>query len=100
MPPIVAAPISWIHAFYVLPDRASTEALAAELGFRLGSDGVWWHPDGHAVDVIGTLYAEPVGEEAPEPLPGIHINIVWAGQPHPAGEPYRVHPATPRRVWA
>jgi hypothetical protein len=49
------------------------------------------------IDPIGTLYADPVGEAAPLPLPGYHVNATHAV---PGWSAWRVTPATPRRVFA
>jgi len=59
-----------------------------------------------AVDVIGVIY-KPTGEmittdegEVPEmaPVDGWHVNVRHNAEA-PELEAYRVHPATPQRVW-
>jgi hypothetical protein len=63
-----------------------------------------------AIDVIGTIY-EPTGKMLPASddsgdavpemaaIPGWHVNVRHTSEA-PELEQYRVHPATPHRMWA
>jgi len=70
-------------------------------------EGYTKQPRYAAIDVIGTIY-EPTGQmvaadegEASEmaPIPGWHVNVRHTSEA-PELEQYRVHPATPHRMWA
>ena len=85
------------------------ETLADAVLFDMVHDGEGYtkQPRYAAIDVIGTIY-EPTGKmvatdegEVPEmaPIPGWHVNVRHTSEA-PELEQYRVHPATPHRMWA
>ena len=85
------------------------ETLADAVLFDMVHDGEGYtkQPRYAAIDVIGTIY-EPTGKmittdegETPEmaPIPGWHVNVRHTSEA-PELEQYRVHPATPHRMWA
>jgi hypothetical protein len=85
------------------------EAVADAVLFDMVHDGEGYtkRPRYAAIDVIGTIY-EPTGKmtttdegEAPEmaPIDGWHVNVRHTNEA-PELEQYRVHPATPQRMWA
>jgi hypothetical protein len=89
--------------------RFDTEAEADAVLFDMVHDGEGYtkQPRYAAIDVIGTIY-EPTGEmlttdegKVPEmaPIPGWHVNVRHTREA-PELEQYRVHPATPQRMWA
>jgi hypothetical protein len=85
------------------------ETLADAVLFDMVHDGEGYtkRPRYAAIDVIGTIY-EPTGQmlttdegEAPEmaAIPGWHVNVRHTSEALEL-EQYRVHPATPQRMWA
>jgi len=85
------------------------ETLADAVLFDMVHDGEGYtkQPRYAAIDVIGTIY-EPTGKmlttnegEVPEmaPIDGWHVNVRHTSEA-PELEQYRVHPATPHRMWA
>jgi len=73
-------------------------------------EGYTKQPRYAAIDVIGTIY-EPTGKMLPASddsgdavpemaaIPGWHVNVRHTSEA-PELEQYRVHPATPHRMWA
>ena len=85
------------------------ETLADAVLFDMVHDGEGYtkQPRYAAIDVIGTIY-EPTGKmiatdegEVPEmaAILGWHVNVRHTSEA-PELEQYRVHPATPHRMWA
>ena len=85
------------------------ETLADAVLFDMVHDGEGYtkQPRYAAIDVIGTIY-EPTGKivatdegETPEmaAISGWHVNVRHTSEA-PELEQYRVHPATPHRMWA
>lgn len=73
------------YEFYRFPDELEFDSVFALAGLNLES-----LPNGSALDVIG-------------PIDGAdhHVNAAWQDMdPPPAFAPYRITPATPRRVFA
>jgi hypothetical protein len=88
------------------------ETLADAVLFDMVHDGEGYtkQPRYAAIDVIGTIY-EPTGQMLPASddsgdavpemaaIPGWHVNVRHTSEA-PELEQYRVHPATPHRMWA
>jgi hypothetical protein len=96
-----------MHTDYFL--KFEDETLADAVLFDMVHDGEGYtkQPRYAAIDVIGTIY-EPTGQmvatdegEASEmaAIPGWHVNVRHTSEA-PELEQYRVHPATPQRMWA
>jgi hypothetical protein len=96
-----------MHTDYFL--KFEDETLADAVLFDMVHDGEGYtkRPRYAAIDVIGTIY-KPTGkmtttdeDEAPEmaPIDGWHVNVRHTSEA-PELEQYRVHPATPQRMWA
>ena len=96
-----------MHTDYFL--KFEDETLADAVLFDMVHDGEGYtkQPRYAAIDVIGTIY-EPTGKmlttdegEVPEmeSVPGWHVNVRHTAEA-PELEQYRVHPATPQRMWA
>jgi hypothetical protein len=96
-----------MHTDYFL--KFEDETLADAVLFDMVHDGEGYtkRPRYVAIDVIGTIY-KPTGKmlttdegEVPEmaAIPGWHVNVRHTSEA-PELEQYRVHPATPQRMWA
>ena len=95
----------YFDMFLKFEDEAAADAVLFDMVHD--GEGYTKQPRYAAIDVIGTIY-EPTGKmlttdegEVPEmaPIPGWHVNVRHNDEALEL-EQYRVHPATPQRMWA
>lgn len=98
--------MSWTYTYHRFADKAAFLAACEAIGIPQDEAGELLVPTGTALDVIGTMYSDPILLKdgtvlvAPIPQPGFHVNAAWSDGMPEAFKASEIHPATPSRVFA